>query len=136
MNVLEMVSRGKDSWGDGAFGAPRGSRVHRGHDFLAYVECPIESHVQGTVTKLGKPYSDDLTYEYIQVTDGSGNDHRFFYVKPCVKKGERIEFNQRIGHAQNLGKRYNKNGVGIPNHIHYEIKSHGEFINPEVYLWE
>lgn len=122
--------RGTDSHGSGAFGASRGSRKHNGIDFSAQPNSRVHSVCAGEVTKLGYPYSDDLGYRYIQITDTDGYDVRYFYVRPLVVDGDHVGFDEAIGFVQDLDQRYK----GITPHIHFEVKKDGEFVDPEKYL--
>lgn len=126
MIKLSAAVRKPDSFGDGEYGASRGDRKHNGIDFAPQVHA-VSS---GTVTKIGYPYGNDLTYFYVQITDNNGNDARYFYVQPCVKVGDKINAGQVIGIMQDLGKRY----PGITPHFHFEVKRSGEFLDPHQYL--
>lgn len=134
-----------DKQGQGHFGAPRknsrGSYEHQGIDFCAPFECPIYSHVDGVVTKIGRPYyygtpknkKERLKNElrYVQVTDDNEIKHRFFYVEPSVSIGDVIPKGGCIGIAQNLEKIYK----GMDNHIHLECKDkHNNILDPNEYL--
>jgi murein DD-endopeptidase MepM/ murein hydrolase activator NlpD len=130
---LTAPPRGADSYGAGHFHASRGSRVHQGVDLLAAASSGVHALLGGTVTKLGYTYADDLSYRYVEVTDIAGYRLRYYYVKPSVQKGDKIEPDGIIGYVQDLSRRYKE----IPNHIHFEIKDpQGSKIrvNPEEYL--
>lgn len=117
--------------GDGSFGASRGSRKHNGIDYSVEPGCCVFSHFDGVVTKLGYPYSDDLSYRYIEITHMSGNKHRFFYVEPTVQLGQIVHFGDSIGKAQDISAKYAHRGR-MTNHVHYEVKTRtGEFLNPD-----
>ena len=127
MIKASLPIRGSDKHGSGHYGAPRGSRTHKGIDFSCYPDTEIYPRYPGKVTKLGYPYADKLQYRYVQVTDEFGNDHRYFYVEPMVELNQQVFEDTIIGTAQDLTKVY----PGIINHIHYEIKQDGVNINPE-----
>lgn len=125
-----LPPRGADKWGSGHFGASRGDRTHNGIDWKVLPGTVILAPVTGTVTKLGYPYSDDLGFRYVQITDSAGADHRVFYIDPLVPVGHQV-FKDRspIGTVQDLDLRY----PGITPHVHYEIKLNGSYIDPEAY---
>lgn len=116
-----------DSEGCGHFGASRGSRTHKGIDYACYPETEIFPVVRGIVTKLGYPYADDLSFRYIQVTDEEERDWRYFYVEPDVEVGDFVSPSNTIGTVQDLTSRY----PDITNHVHLEVRSGNEFLNPE-----
>lgn len=129
MKIGELKKRGDDAFGSGHFGASRGGRSHNGFDLLCDPGGAICSPVVGTVTRLGYPYGDDLSFRYVEVTVG-GYQFRTFYVEPCVSVGDKVDQCSFIGEAQDLGKRY----PGMPNHIHLEIMKRGEYIDPTPFL--
>ena len=122
--------RSTDKYGSGEFGAPRGDHSHNGIDFVVAPLQPVLALVEGTVTKLGYPYTDDLSYRYVQVTDLDGNDVRYFYTLPTVEVGDTISIGDMLGTAQDLGERY----PGITPHVHLEIKQGREYLNPNLYF--
>lgn len=125
--VITLETR-NDAEGFGHFGAPRGSRNHRGHDFTCYPGEPVLAPVRGSVTKLGYPYSGDMKYRYVQITDDAGNDHRIFYVAPTCTLGQAVMPGSEIGIAQDIAAKY---GEEMTPHVHYEIRTAaGEFIDP------
>ena len=118
-----------DPAGDGHYGAPRGHRTHRGVDYACVVGEPILSPVNGVITKLGYCYGDDLSWRYVQVTDGDLLHHRLFYVEPLVKVGHVVTNNMVVGNAQDIGRRYPDKDM-LP-HIHLEVMTDkGEYIDP------
>lgn len=123
--------RGADSWGSGAYGAPRGSRKHKGIDYAASPGTVLESNVAGRVTKLGYPYGDDLSFRYVEVTSEDGYRHRFFYVYPRVGRGDVVAAGDVLGVVQDSTGRYE----GITNHVHYEILKPGSkaSVDPDKY---
>jgi murein DD-endopeptidase MepM/ murein hydrolase activator NlpD len=121
-----MEIRKCDAHGCGHYGASRGARKHNGVDLLTPSGAGIQSPIYGTVTKLGYTYGDDLSFRYVQISNG-GYDIRLFYVDPGVSVGELVSAGQFIGTAQDLTRRYDK----IANHVHLECKdTDGLFIDP------
>lgn len=125
MKIGDMQKRGCDQDGCGHFDAPRGTRRHNGYDLLCDPGETICSPIHGTVTKVGYPYADDLSFRYVQVSAGE-YDFRLFYVEPSVAVGQTVTPDTVIGTGQNLGERYD----GIANHIHFEIKRGADYIDP------
>ncbi|WP_138436349.1 M23 family metallopeptidase [Marinobacter shengliensis] len=126
MHLHEMSERKCDGHGCGHFGASRGTRKHQGIDLNCKPMTTVCSPVAGTVTKIGYPYGDDLSYRYVEISS-QGYAFRVFYVDPMVTRGQQVSKSTPIGKAQDLGTRYS----GITNHVHLEIKNAaGEFIDP------
>jgi len=123
--------RGTDPMGAGHYGAPRGSRTHRGIDYAAEPGTGIHPVKAGVVSKLGYTYSDDLSYRYVEVTDERGYRHRYFYVEPECDVGDLVYSGDTIGTVQDLLDRRDWRERGMKNHIHYEvIDPSGQYINP------
>ena len=112
--------RKHDKWGAGYYGAPRGGRKHRGVDVETPAGSVILSPVHGEITKFGYPYSDDLSFRYVEITNMDDLKFRFFYVKPLstLTTGDTIRIGEPIGTSQSLDERYKD----ITPHIHCEIK--------------
>ena len=122
--------RPDDAHGQGHYGASRGDRTHKGIDYVAEPGDLVLAPCNGTVTKNGFPYSDDLSYRYVEVTDDKGNRVRCFYVDPMLAPGEPVFTGDPIGRVQNVGERY----PGITPHIHFEILDEDdEPIDPSTY---
>ena len=108
-------------------------KKHNGVDYACAPGSTIFSLTGGTVTKIGYPYGDDLSFRYVQVTDADGNDIRYFYVSPSAVMGELIDIGDELGQLQDLGLRY----PGITSHVHFEVvtcRSPKTFVDPEIYL--
>jgi len=114
-----------DDQGCGHYGASRGSRLHNGLDLACNPGTAICSPVNGTVTKIGHPYSSDLSILYVQVT-AQGYDYRVFYVDPVVEVGDNVTIHDVIGESQSLESMTR----GGTQHVHFEIKSGGQYIDP------
>ena len=121
-----------DAAGDGHFGAPRGSRTHRGVDYVCRPGGFVFAPISGKVTKLGYPYAGDLYWRYVEVTDDLKYRHRLFYVLPLVQLDELVIEGQVIGEAQNISVRYPSVDRPMTPHVHYEIiGADGKYRNPE-----
>lgn len=122
-----LLRRGSDIWGCGDFGARRanGKRVHKGEDFLAFVGMDVLAPVDGKVTKLGYPYSDDLTFRYVEISLGNGLKVQVYYISPMVQVGDYVVKNSTvIGTVQDLTKRYSadkNHKTPIPSHVHVQV---------------
>lgn len=151
LQILKKVTpsmRGIDKYGSGAFGAPRGgTRTHKGIDPACDAGDLVLSVCAGEVTKIGFPYSQAETnsawttaqiikhnkkkaLRYVQITDKNGYDVRYFYIKPMVSKGDKIEAEDVIGEVVGVGRIYPR----ITEHVHFEVKKNGEVIDPNEYL--
>ena len=131
-----MKIRGQDSWGHGAYNAPRdgGKRRHKGADYVNHFGEAVAAFEGGEVTKIGFPYSQKSAkkrhFRLVELRITPAIVHRYFYVESFVQPGEMVAKGQIIGWAQDLDKVY----PGIVQHVHFEIKKNGRFINPAEYL--
>lgn len=120
--------RGRDCWGSGEFGAPRGDGTHNGVDIINAPGEIVEAKTYGVVTKLGwcYPQPDRRHLRYVQVTL-DGNDFRYFYVEPVVAQGDKVVPGVSLGVALDLDPFYPM----ITPHYHFEIIGpDGEFVDP------
>lgn len=124
--MIELPVRQPDKYGEGHWQASRGRRKHNGIDYVVKGGDRVYSPCEGRVTKHGYPYADDLTYQYVQITDANGDHHRLFYVYPLGRVGRWLLKGEFCGYAQSLQHRY----PGITDHVHYEIKRGSEYIEP------
>lgn len=127
MNPTGHSIRGQDSWGSGAFRAPRGNHSHRGIDFVCEPGQDIFCPIDGTVVREARPYSKG---EFSGVLIRNHNlDVKMFYFQPePMLIGTLVAKGKIIGKAQDISKKYE----GITPHIHLEISA----INPQVFLKE
>lgn len=131
MLLIIAPPRGTDDFGSGHFGAPRGSRSHRGIDYFTAPGSKVCSMSDGIVTKLGYPYAHALQYRYVEVSDAGGYKHRYFYVKPTVRVNDRISRTDVLGIAQNISEYYDTGTKKMKPHVHYEILKGTTPIDPE-----
>jgi len=137
---IKPFLRGIDPLGSGAYRASRGGRKHNGIDLCVAPLQGVYSHVDGEVTKLGWPYGtgnkskkDILKSKlrYVQVTDKTGLNHRFFYVKPMVTLGDPIDVGDLLGSCEDLKAIW----FLMKNHVHYEVKNKaGSYLDPNKFL--
>jgi len=128
--------RGKDIYGDGSYLASRdhGQRKHNGVDIACLQGSGVFSLRLGRVTKIGFPYRIEDPerghLRYVQVTDIEGYDARYFYINPRVQVDEIVGPNYVVGTVQSLQVPY----PGIIDHIHFEVKKDGKFVDPLWYI--
>lgn len=130
--LRQVLGIRNDPMGNGEFGAPRGSRAHRGIDYHCLPGRSVLSPVVGEVSRHGYAYSDDLSWRIVDVRDEKGFTHRLFYVEPTLAVGAKVTTDTAVGVAQDISERY-PGGKMLP-HIHYEIRdAYGETVNPSLY---
>jgi len=132
MKIIPPI-RGSDPQGQGHYGAPRGTGKHNGVDVSCYKGSVILSITGGMVTKIGYPYDPGDKKKghlrYVQVTFDETN-YRYFYIDPFVSVGESVKPEDPLGVSQGLTEIY----LGITDHIHFEIKRDGIYLNPEGFV--
>ena len=121
VNPTGGTVRGCDNYGCGNPGARRdgGTRSHAGADYVATPGQDVVAVADGTVTKVGYPYGDDLSYRYIAIETTDGHVVRQLYVDPAngIAQGSTVSAGQSLGTYQQLGTRY----PGITEHVHVDI---------------
>jgi len=130
--LVKPPIRGQDDHGAGHWQAPRGDHLHNGVDPACYAGSEIYSICDGTVTKFGYPYGDDLTYRYVEVTHDNLR-YRYFYVQPNpdLQTGDAVKTGDLLGILQDISTRY----PGITQHLHFEIMDEDDnYINPEDFI--
>ena len=129
----EPALRGCDPMGCGHYLASRGARSHKGIDFEAKVGSIVSSHVDGMISKIGIPYADPKKsrFKYVEIVSG-GVQHRFFYCQPLdsFDIGQRVSIGQPFATVQHIAGEHE----GMKNHIHYEVKNSGNYLDPQEYL--
>jgi len=135
--LIKPPVRTVDNWGQGYYGAPRGSKKHKGKDFACFPDSEILANKHGIVTKIGFPYDDDEDHDgkpdfmYVEIKDIEGYKARYFYVHPSVLPGDVVQAGQVIGAIQSLDNKY----PAITPHLHFEVKNPaGIFFDPDDYL--
>jgi len=129
--VLNGTIRKNDKWGQGHFGAPRGSRKHNGIDITTQLGTPILSPIEGKVIRVAYPYASDMSFTGLLIKGTGahqGLEVKIFYMKPTSNiVNKAVKPGQQIGTSQSLLNKY----PGITNHIHIEIKLNGIKQNPK-----
>ncbi|XP_067103932.1 leukocyte cell derived chemotaxin 2, tandem duplicate 1 [Osmerus mordax] len=107
-----------DTWGQGHYGAPRGSRVHNGLDVAcadgAVVYAPFDVKLNGKVIVYTDPKKAAIN-NGINLS-GEGLCFKLFYVKPDSVSGE-VKKGQRLGTMLPMQSVY----PGITSHIHVQM---------------
>ena len=136
--MIEIVTppRGIDSWGDGAYGARRGKRTHKGEDYAAWPESVVLNKVAGEVSKIGFPYPPDDPVKgflrYVEILTPNNYRIRYFYVRPMCAVGDYIAKRQALGLVQDLRQAYDQK---MTPHVHLEIlDSSGNPVKPTLYF--
>ncbi len=85
---------------------------HKGTDFAMPIGSPVQSPAGGRVEKVG---NHPLAGRYLVVRHDNGYKTRYLHLsKPLVKRGERVEMDQRIALSGNTGR-------STGPHLHYEV---------------
>ncbi|SFU42353.1 peptidoglycan DD-metalloendopeptidase family protein [Halomonas korlensis] len=85
---------------------------HKGTDFAMPIGSPVQSPAGGRVEKVG---NHPLAGRYLVVRHDNGYKTRYLHLsKPLVKRGDRVEMNQRIALSGNTGR-------STGPHLHYEV---------------
>lgn len=126
--------RKTDKWGNGSFGAPRGSRKHNGLDIVVVFGQDILSPVNGKIVRKSFPYAKDLSYEGVLIEgvgSHAGISVKIFYMNPLASViSSNVSAGDKIGTAQNLIRKY----PAITNHIHLEVRKNNLIVDPKTML--
>ena len=107
------------------FGAPRGRSRHEGIDLSAPAGTPVTATADGVVSFAGR--SGDFG-RLVIVDHGAGWQTRYAHLKRIkVKKGKKVARGAVVG---TVGKSGNATG----SHLHYEVRHHGNPVDPRPYL--
>lgn len=102
--------------------------THVGVDLYAFEGTPVVSPVHGTVVDAG---FNDIAGWKVAVEDRFGYTHRMAHLSaaPLVTEGMTVVAGQPLG---NVGRSGNASGGGP--HLHYEVRTDGETIDPMPWL--
>jgi hypothetical protein len=137
MNIMNPTGKGvrSDSGGVGSYGASRKKTLpngkvqsypHAGTDLICTPGQDILMPFTGRILRVARPYENDLKYSGIYIS-GKMMDVKMFYLEPIPDLiGEVVKQGAVIGHAQDIGRKYQ----GVTPHIHFEIVK----CNPEIFL--
>lgn len=114
-------------------GGTRYERSHPGIDIANTIGTNIPAFTAGKVTDVvtGKRQGDKGYGNYVIVTDGTGNKHRYSHLNQSfVKIGDNINRGQNVGTMGNSGQTYSLHG-GTGSHLDYRIMDlYGKYIDP------
>ena len=113
------------------FGAARsGGRKHEGIDIFAAEGTPIHAVAGGTVVQ---GFTNGLGGNVVRI---QGDDGRFYYYAHLtggstdhLKVGQHVDAGQVIGGVGHTG-----DAAGTPNHLHFQVRQGGQWINPYNFL--
>lgn len=109
-----------DKMGSGDYLAKRGSRKHKGRDYLvAEPGDPVFAPITGTISKVVYPYKNDMETKGV-IIQGESLAIRLYYVDLENPVGSYVRKGEQIGTAQDLSK---KHGPNMKSHVHCEIES-------------
>jgi len=95
-----------DGWGQGHFGAPRGSKKHDGTDLVVIPGQPIYSMIDGTVEKYERPYLHDPRWSGIQIANAQLRVE-IWYMDPVYAPIDKfVQAGELIGVAQDISIKY------------------------------
>lgn len=130
----------RDSAGDGRYGAPRGSRTHRGVDLVAAANVTVLAPFSGKVLRhtlvYKNPKNDCQKNLRGIVINGTRKWREYqlkvFYLIPSVSPEVSVSSGQMIGRSQSVSACYK--GQGMINHVHIELRKDGRVIDPTRYI--
>jgi hypothetical protein len=113
------------------FGAARsGGRKHMGIDIFAPQGTPIHAIAGGTVVQ---GFGNSLGGNVVRI---QGDDGRYYYYAHLkdnsfdhLQVGEHVNAGQVIGGVGHTG-----DAAGTPNHLHLQVREHGQWVNPFDFL--
>ena len=123
-----------DVFGCGHFGAPRGSKDHKGIDFKTSKSERIRAPFDCTVVRYGFPYENDKSQELIEIkglNQYSDYTAKVMYIKPTLPVGATVNKGATLCLAGNISEKF---GASMTPHVHFELYKNGKLVNPELYF--
>ncbi|XP_045432620.1 leukocyte cell-derived chemotaxin-2 [Pipistrellus kuhlii] len=118
--------RTRDGYGQGHYGASRGSRPHQGVDVLCSDGSTVYAPFSGRIVRQAKPYrKNNAINDGVQIS-GGGFCVKMFYIKPIRYSGN-INKGDELGILLPMQRVY----PGIQSHLHIE---NCDKSNPTKYL--
>ena len=132
---LEIVNptglpRRDDPAGSGAFGAPRGWRLHYGTDWLCKPGQPVKAPISGKVNRVVYPYADTRDYQGLEIVanDKSAIAHIFYIIPMPFLLHRTVRAGDTIGYAQDVTRRYPEE-EDMKSHVHVTL-----YVNMELLI--
>jgi hypothetical protein len=107
-----------DGAGHGYYGAPRGSRLHLGHDYPCTAGQNIVAPITGRISRIARPYSDDQTYFGCEIVGKRCTVKLFYVLLTPGFVGREVSQGEIIGKAQSISKKY---GPPMTDHVHLAV---------------
>jgi hypothetical protein len=134
-----------DEWGQGYFGAKRGSKQHNGVDLVVSPGQPIYSMIDGIVEKYEQCYTSDPKWSGIQIANAQVRVELWYMnARNTVAVDEHLSAGQMIGVAQNISEKYpptNEIPYTMTPHIHVRVTlrsfttlANGRWVSFEQYI--
>jgi len=118
-------------------GSTNYEKFHPGVDIANKMGTNVPSFTSGTITANvgGFKQGDKGFGNYVIVTDGQGNRHRYSHLNNSyVKVGDAVKRGQSIAGMGNTGQTYSVTG-GDATHLDYRVKNiYDKYINPYNYI--
>lgn len=123
-----------DSQGCGHYGAPRGSRKHKGIDFVTRDRQGIFAPFDCEIGRYGDPYGDGQysLVEIIGVGAYRGWKAKVMYISPLYDVKKVLKKGDMLCVADSIARRY----PGITDHVHFELYFNGVLKDPTKYFKE
>jgi len=139
--LVNVVERGVDDQGNGAFGAPRGERIHLGVDLVSTPGEKVFAPIGGIININEPAYSDGSRPNLRKIKIlGKGIYYGYsvslLYAegdKSLLTNGREIQPGDHIGYAQDMASSYEP---GMTNHVHFAMYKSFKPVNIEELLPE
>ena len=130
-NTIMISPTGKgtirnDAMGHGGYGSKRGSRIHKGTDYLCDPGQDIVAPISGFVVRVAKPYANEK-YSGVVMKNGAMQIKMFYFEPYSDLIGNSVQQGDFVGLAQDASE---KHGPTMRPHVHLEI----DHIDPDIFI--